>query len=258
MRRQLATTLGTGLAIMLGLPLLASSPAAAATPRLSISTAFVAEGDTGNRTVTVTATLSEPSAATVTANFSTVGAGATPGVDFTAKSGTLTFLAGQVRKHIGFTVRPDVAVEADELLTIQLSSIVGATLGSNGAVVISNDESDPAFDGVNLSDVDIAEGDITNRDTYVMITLGAPLANNVTGMLSLTGISATAGNDFVALTNKPFTIKAGARFTKVKVTLIPDLTDELLRERIYLEIHNVVGAGIGVETGSIFIVDDDV
>ena len=59
-------------------------------PQLSIGSAVVAEGNSGNTELVLTATLSGAASSNVTAAFATADGTATAGGDYTARSGTLT------------------------------------------------------------------------------------------------------------------------------------------------------------------------
>ncbi len=73
---------------------------------------------------------------------------ATPGVDFTALSQTVSFADGQTTATVPFTILNDTAVEGvDETLTVSLSSPGGgATLGSPNTAVVTIDDNDATFD----------------------------------------------------------------------------------------------------------------
>src|SRR5438876_1112152 len=76
-------------------------------PSISINTATVTEGNTGDTTpATFTATLSNPSDQTITVDYATVDGTATSGSgDYVAASGTLTFTPGQTSKQITVMVK---------------------------------------------------------------------------------------------------------------------------------------------------------
>ena len=100
-----------------------------APPAISISDSAFAEGSVatpGHGTFTVT--LSKASTSPVTVNFATANGTATAGSDYVAKTGTLTFAAGETTKTISIAAVGDTAVEANEGFTVVLSNAVGATL----------------------------------------------------------------------------------------------------------------------------------
>lgn len=98
-------------------------------PTLSIADVTVTEGNSGSANAVFTVTLSAASGQTVTVQYATADGTATAGTDYTATSGTLTFLPGETSKTISVPVLGDPTVEADEAFTVTLSSPTGgATL----------------------------------------------------------------------------------------------------------------------------------
>ena len=257
MSRRTYAWMATLLAGALGIPTLAAPPAGAVTVKLSISDATIREGDTGNRLVTLTATLDQPTTSTVTAVWATTDGTATAAdLDYTGKSGRLTFLPGQVAKNITVAVRPDTAVEGDEAFAINVTSVVGASAGDlTSEIGISDDDIDVA-PGISVGDLTMVEGDETNRNAYVTVALDSPAASAVTAKFSTVAGSATAGNDYVPSALKSFTILAGKTATKLKIVLTPDEFDEG-NEDLTILLSNPTGASIVDGSGSVNIVDDD-
>ncbi|MFH1555784.1 MAG: Calx-beta domain-containing protein [Pseudomonadota bacterium] len=110
-------------------------------PALSVVDAAVAEGDSGTSDLAFTVSLSAPSATPVTVSYSTAGGTATAGSDFTAATGTLTFAPGETSKVVHVPVAGDMAVEANETLSLTLSAPAGATLAHASATgTITNND----------------------------------------------------------------------------------------------------------------------
>jgi hypothetical protein len=111
------------------------------TPALSIADASLAEGDAGTSTAGFIVTLAPPSRQTITVQYTTAdGTASTPG-DYTATTGTLTFLPSDTSKTIFVDVVGDTSVEPDETFGVTLSSPVNATLARSTAVgTIRNDD----------------------------------------------------------------------------------------------------------------------
>ncbi len=85
-------------------------------PTLKPGGAAVIEGDVGNVTVKVPVTLSNPSATTITVDYTTLDFSdlglATAGADFAGTSGTVTFAPGETSKTVSITVHGDDVAEA--------------------------------------------------------------------------------------------------------------------------------------------------
>ncbi|WP_225205540.1 beta strand repeat-containing protein [Novosphingobium huizhouense] len=150
---------------------------------LSVNSVSVAEGNSGTRTLTFTVTLSSASVQTVTVNYATADGTATAGSDYVAASGTLTFAPGETTKTVAITVNGDLAVEANETFTLQLSNAVNGTIsGSTGTGTITND-------------------DLTLQgDDHYTVALGDTLSASSTPVTWNEAVASTPG-DGVELTN---------------------------------------------------------
>ena len=105
------------------------------------SDATAEEGET----VELAVTLSKASADVVTVMYWTVGGTALAGSDYTAATGTLTFLAGSRREVIEVETIEDELAESDEGFTVELRAPSGATLRDDtGTGTIIDDDTDTA------------------------------------------------------------------------------------------------------------------
>ena len=104
------------------------------------------EGNSGTALLNFTVTL-EPAADMATgvswATSKETADTATPGTDYTAGSGTLSFAKGDTSKTVTVTVTGDELDEADETLTVTLSSATGgAEIGTATATGTITDDDD--------------------------------------------------------------------------------------------------------------------
>ena len=120
------------------------------TPTVSISGGSGKEGD--DSSVSFTVTLDEAATGTVTVDYATSDGTADAGDDYTAKSGTLSFSAGQTSKTISIAISDDIENESDETFTVTLSNASGADIGTSAATgTIRNRRVTPltaSFEGV--------------------------------------------------------------------------------------------------------------
>ena len=100
------------------------------------------EGNSGSKLMTFTVTLSAAYDQTVTVGYATQNGSARTGKDYTAKSGTLTFLAGQTTKTFTVSIKGDRQREPDEWFNVVLRSpSVNALIGNGfGQGTILNDD----------------------------------------------------------------------------------------------------------------------
>ncbi|MGQ0696992.1 MAG: FG-GAP-like repeat-containing protein [Panacagrimonas sp.] len=110
-------------------------------PTLSIDDVSVIEGRRGVRLASFTVSLSEKSATPVTVDFATTNERARSGSDYVARSGTLSFKAGETRRIVDIAVKGDTRSELNETFLVRLFNSSGATLAdSQGKGTIRNDD----------------------------------------------------------------------------------------------------------------------
>lgn len=123
---------------------------------ITITNPTVTEGDVSTTTtMTFTINMSNPSDANVSLNYTTMDGSATvANNDYVPTSGSHTFTPGQLSKTVAVTVNGDCAIEAIEILSLQLTSLNplgrnvtfsggGATLSGTGT--INNDDALPVI-----------------------------------------------------------------------------------------------------------------
>lgn len=110
-------------------------------PILTVANIGIEEGHSGTKNAVFVVTLSVPTTQQVSVKFATANGTAVAGSDYVAKSGTVTFAAGETSKIISVGIKGDTAIEADETFRVLMSSVVNATLGTTRAIgTIVNDD----------------------------------------------------------------------------------------------------------------------
>ncbi|MFO1084224.1 MAG: Calx-beta domain-containing protein [Reyranellaceae bacterium] len=226
-------------------------------PTLAIGDTSFAEGSAatpGNGTFTVT--LSVASASTVTVKYATADGTAVAGSDYSAQSGTLTFAPGETQKTIKITAIGDSTVEANETLSVLLSSAAGATIADGtGAGTITNDDAAP-LPTLALGDASFAEGSAASPGSGTFtVTLSAASSSTVTVKYATTDGTAVAGSDYIAQSGT-LTFAAGETQKTIKVTAIGDAAIEA-NETFSIALSSASGATIADGTGAGTIVNDD-
>lgn len=108
---------------------------------VSIGDSTVIEGDAGQKTVTLTLTLSSTQVTTTTVRYHTVDDTAVADGDYAAKTGTVNILAGKTTGVITVLVNGDTNPEVDEVLTVVLDSAGSVPLARpTGTVRVIDDE----------------------------------------------------------------------------------------------------------------------
>ena len=110
-------------------------------PSLSTSNISVTEGNSGTTNAVVTVSLNAASGQTVTVNYAAANGSAIAPADYTATSGTLTYLPGETTKTITVPVMGETVPEANENFSVGLFGATNATINvPTSFVTITNDD----------------------------------------------------------------------------------------------------------------------
>jgi chitinase len=223
-------------------------------PTLSVGDASVVEGNSGTKQMVFTVSLSQAATGPVTVNYATADGTATAGQDYVAKSGALTFAAGETEKTVSVTINGDKVAELDETLALKLSAPTGATLARGAAVgtILTDDVIVPR---IAIGDATVREGDAGTRNLAFTVTLSEATSGPVTVTYATADGTAKAGEDYIAQTGT-LAFAAGETSKVINVKVLGDMAIER-NETLKINLATPVGAKIadGVAVGT--IVNDD-
>ena len=185
---------------------------------LSLNSIDVIERNSGTTNAVVTASLSAATGRTVSADFSTVAATATSGVDFTPVSGNLNFAPGVIAQTITVPIIGDTLNENNETFQVVLSNPINATVGSSSLVRIINDDPLPSF---SISDVNITEGNSGTVNAVFNLTLSTASGRALSVGYATANGTATAGSDYVATSGR-VNFNAGETMKTITVQITGD------------------------------------
>lgn len=183
-------------------------------PVVQFSAAAYSGAETGS--ITVTANLTGSTALNATVNYATSNGTAAAGTDYSAASGTLTFLPGQTSKT--FTVTPVNAAtyRGDRTVNLTLSSPTGATLGATSTATLTITDDDP------VTSIQLASATYSvNEGSSVIVTVNRTVNTVGTSTVNYATSdgTATAGTHYTAAsgtlnfaageTSKTITISTG-------------------------------------------------
>lgn len=194
--------------------------------------------------VEVTAIRSGGAGTSLTVDYETIGGTATPIFDFQSRSGTLSFLAGEIEKSVSINLTNDTLLESDEEFSIQLSDPSKGELGaqSQARVIIEDDESSSGTIGWSVASIRNLEGAV-GVDVVVERTGGSQ--GNVSVNYASSDLSAIAGVDYVSLSGSLIWGNGSTTPRTVTVTLLEDATEEN-DESFEIVLSGVIG---GAELG---------
>jgi Calx-beta domain-containing protein len=219
-------------------------------PEIVILPANAGEAD-GSATFSVVLTSSQTGQVSV--DFATGDATAVSGNDYTATSGTLIFLPGDVEETVPVTILDDAVAEDDETFTVDLSNAIGGTIAGPQAVgTIVSDDADPT---VSVDDVALAEGDVGPSTASFTLSLSTASEKTVTITYGTSGAGATPGVDYTS-TTATATFLPGDTIATVDVEFLGDSTFET-DEDVALDLSDEDNVTIGDGQGLATIVNDD-
>ncbi|WP_339728454.1 Calx-beta domain-containing protein, partial [uncultured Gimesia sp.] len=211
-----------------------------------------------NGTATLTVSLDQPVATTVTVDFATADQLALDGDDYTAQSGTLTFTPGAQTQSIVINISNDIdIVEGDESFLVNLTGIQanGANISFNndqGEVTIHDNETAT----ISINDVSVEEHEGTATLT---VTLDQPVQTDVSFEFATSDQTALNPGDYTTLTNT-FSFTAGQQLLQINVLIIDDNLVEGT-ETLLANLTNILANGANITftdaEGEITIQDND-
>ena len=222
-------------------------------PAILIGDLAQSEGNGGATLFTFTVTLSEPSASPVTVDFATADGTATAGADYTATSGTLTFIPGDTSETITVTIAGDTLAEGTETFNVNLTNATNAAIGDAQATgTITNDDVAPML---LINDLALAEGNGGTTSFVFTVTLSAPSSATVTVDFATANGTATAGTDYTPVSGT-LTFLPGDTSETITVLVAGDTVSEA-DETFFVNLANATNATIADAQGLGTITNDD-
>ncbi len=203
-------------------------------------------------TATATVTRTGPTTGTLMVDFATMDDSATAGSDYTATTGTLTFAPGDTTETFTITITNDAVAELPETIFLKLSNPTGgAQLGTFSSAVLTVQDNETAKFEFDPATYTVAEHGSTA--TITIVRKGANSAAQNVSFSTADG-SATAGNDYTAVTNSVIAFAAGETKKTVTVTLLDDVVIEG-NETVTLKLSNPSGGATVGPDGTMTIAD---
>ncbi|RTL92826.1 hypothetical protein EJV44_17155 [Ancylobacter aquaticus] len=225
-------------------------------PTLAVADASVTEGNDGTAYLSFTVTLSKAATSAVSVAYASANGTAVAGQDYQAVSGTLTFAAGETSKVIRVPVTGDTVVEANEALTLTLSSPSGATLADGTATgTILNDDVAPVLPTLAIADASVTEGNDGTAYLSFTVTLSKAATSAVSVSYASANGTAVAGQDYQAVSGT-LTFAAGETSKVIRVPVTGDTVVEG-NEALSLTLSSPSGATLADGIASGTILNDD-
>jgi len=222
---------------------------------LRIGDSSVTEGDSGTTPSEFVVSLSQPSAFTVTVDFTTKDGAAIAGQDYVPVSGTLTFAPGVQERTVTVQVLGDTLDEPTEHYYVNLSNARNSIITDNSAQgYIQDDDGMPRL--TLFSPQDTLEGDAGTQTVNFTVMLAPSSTQTVSVTYAITSGTATAGQDFTAAMSGVLRFNPGETYKVIPISIVGDTIPET-DETIGAELSNPVNASIDIAQRSFAILDDD-
>src|SRR5438093_3925153 len=211
--------------------------------------------DENGGSATITVTRSGVLSGVLTVRYATSNGMATAPADYTAKSGTLTFNAGETIKTFTIPIVNDTLHESDETVNLTLSNPTGGALGNLSTAVLTIVDDDTAGT-VQFSSATYSVNENTASVTITVTRTGGT-ASGVTVNYATSDGTATAGSDYTAKSGT-LTFRASVAQKTFTIPIINDTLDES-DETVNLTLSDPTGgATLGTpDTAVLTIIDND-
>lgn len=191
--------------------------------------------------------------AVVSVDLNTIAGTATAAKDYTEVSITLTFLAHETLKTVTIPLIDDAQAEADEVFQVGLNTPTGgAVLGFSTATVRITDDDHP----VQLNSVTYTVSEEAGS-VEILVVRGKRGDLPITVELTTSDVTATAGTDYVGVTNT-LRLEGAKQFERVLIPILNDTAFET-HERFRVALGSVTGGKLVAARASamVTILDTD-
>jgi hypothetical protein len=132
-----------------------------------------------------------------TIDYATVDGTASAGNDYAAQANKLVFAEGEISKTVQIPLIDDVAYEGDEIFSIVLSNVMGATLGSNKSHNITISENEDPLNG--LVSIENSSYSVNENSLFLNVQVSRTVASQgvISVNYSTVGDSAVDGADYI-------------------------------------------------------------
>src|SRR5262249_42144447 len=166
-------------------------------PELSVTAGDATEGDPGDaNTVTFTLSLSGDITQAVTVDYRTLPGTATEGVDYLARSGSLTFTSSEPTQTVTVPVVGDLLNEGDESFVLSLAALQNATYAPGAASPHATIEGDDPLPAVTMLPASTPEGDAGETPLNFTVRLSQASGQAVTVWYQTADGTARADEDY--------------------------------------------------------------
>ncbi len=202
----------------------------------------------------------------ITVNYNTSDVTAKAGEDYTATSGSLTFVPGEpTSQTINVPILADNRNEDTETFKTTITSeLAEVEQGEAIGTILDDNDPEPTLSIVAEPQA-IIEGNAGTKTIMLLVSLSEPSGKTVTVNFSTVAGTATSGADentpgadFVGQTDQTLTFEPGDQSKMISVTIIGDTAIEINEAfQVVLDADSVTGAVLDNDTANVTITNDD-
>ena len=213
---------------------------------LFVSDASVTEGNSGSKSATFEVHLSQAYSEDLTFTYRTVNGTAKAGSDYVAKTGSITFAAGQTTALVDIALKSDTVIEASEFFSLVLTptaEIKNGTLSSTGmAYILDDDAGRSAMPTISMTQVAVTENNSGSSGTLVnfAVTLSRAFDEDVSIEYRARPGTAIEGDFWSGIGTGKLVIPAGETVGIIALRTYGDQLDEV-DESFWIDLFNVKG-----------------
>jgi hypothetical protein len=219
---------------------------------LAVGSGSVQESHSGDVSLPVPITLSDPHTHAITVAWTTVDGTAQAGSDYVPQAGSLTFLPGETAHEVPLTVKSDGDVEPAEAFGLRITTADWAGIATQVGTVTIHDAALPILSVPDASVSEVDSGTVAARFT---VTLSVPPTSPVTVSFTTVPGTAQAGPDFAAKTGT-LTFAPGSTKKVLGINVKGDVKDED-DETFTLQLSAPGGATLSDDSALGRILDND-
>jgi hypothetical protein len=228
-------------------------------PSISIADASVTEGQTGQKNLNFTLTLSTASGRTVWIDYATADGSAVAGADYVAASGSLSIAAGQTAKTVAVKIIGDSVPEGNEVFNVNLSD----NAANPGTVTIADGQAvGTIIDDDQAGNFQFFAANYTASEAAATATIKVTRVNGSAGGVSvdyvLSNGSAQLGADVTGSSTGRLSFAAYSSLATFSIPIVRDAIDEP-NETLVLRLTNPIGfmAALGTPNTAVLTITDN-
>lgn len=198
----------------------------------------------------ITLRIDPPSSTPITVTVSSSSIQATASEDFEGLRDSLVISPSVAAVTVSLLLIDDALIEGNEQLRLTMGNLQGATLGAITETIVTIEDNDLVYLGIN----DLVVDEESGRAQVIITQSTTSTLESVVNFHTMDG-SATSSEDYVAKSGSAV-IAPGETHTTIEIELQSDAQGELV-ENFFVQLEDPLNAVLANTTATVTILDDD-